>query len=238
MDASTLYRAGRLDEAITALGQRLRDDPTDQRSRTFLFELLCFAGQLDRAEKHLDLLASGGTEAEMGAWLYRSALHADRVRLEMFRTGSLPVGSEPRPVSGTLNGQPFESLEDADPRIGARLEVFAAGAYQWIPFDLLASIQVEEPKKLRDLLWTTARVTPSAHYRGGELGEVLLPVLTPLSCDHSEGTVRLGMETRWEEDTGGREIPYGQKVLLVDGEDIPFLEIRELQITPPSPEDG
>jgi type VI secretion system protein ImpE len=238
VDASTLYRAGRLDEAIAALGQRLRDDPTDLRSRTFLFELLCFAGQHDRAEKHLDLLASGGTEAEMGAWLYRSALHADRVRLEMFRTGSLPAGSEPRPVSGTLNGQPFESLEDADPRIGARLEVFAAGAYQWIPFDLLASIQVEEPKKLRDLLWTTARVTPSPAYRGGELGEVLLPVLTPLSCDHAEGTVRLGMETRWEEDAAGREIPYGQKVLLVDGEDIPLLEIRELQITPPSPGDG
>lgn len=238
MDASTLYRAGRLDEAIAALGQRLRDDPTDQRSRTFLFELLCFAGQHDRAEKHLDLLASGGTEAEMGAWLYRSALHADRVRLEMFRTGSLPAGSEPRPVSGTLNGQPFESLEDADPRIGARLEVFAAGAYQWIPLEVLASIRIEGPQKLRDLLWISARVTPADAYRGGELGEVLLPVLTPLTSDHPEGTVRLGMETRWEEEAGGREIPSGQKVLLVDGEDIPFLEVREILITPPSREDG
>lgn len=238
MDATTLYRAGRLDEAIAALGQRLRDEPTDLRSRTFLFELLCFAGQHDRAEKHLDLLSSGGADAEMGAWLYRSAVHADRVRLEMFRAGSLPVGSEPRPVSGTLNGKPFESLEDADPRIGARLEVFAAGAYQWIPFELLSSVRIGEPKKLRDLLWITGTVTPAGNYRGGELGEALLPVLTPLTCDHAEGTVRLGQETRWEEDGEGSEIPYGQKVLLVDGEDVPFLEVRELLITPPSQEDG
>jgi type VI secretion system protein ImpE len=238
MDATALYRAGRLDEAITALGQRLRDDPTDRRSRTFLFELLCFAGQHDRAEKHLDLLADGGTEAEMGAWLYRSALHADRTRLEMFRTASLPGGREARPVSGTQNGKPFEALEDADPRIGARLEVFAAGAYQWIPFQLLSSIEIEEPSKLRDLLWITARVLPADRYRGGELGEVILPVLTPLSQDHPEGTVRLGMETRWEEDAEAGEIPMGQKLLLVDGEDIPLLEVRTLEITPPSGEDG
>lgn len=52
MQARTLYEAGQLEEAIAALGADLRGDPTDLRRRTFLFELLCFAGEYDRAEKH------------------------------------------------------------------------------------------------------------------------------------------------------------------------------------------
>ena len=52
-----LYRAGELGQAIKALGDELRSNPLDARRRTFLFELLCFAGEYDRAEKHLDVLA-------------------------------------------------------------------------------------------------------------------------------------------------------------------------------------
>jgi len=44
MNAQTLYQEGRLDEAIQALAGSLRDDPGNVRQRTFLFELLCFAG--------------------------------------------------------------------------------------------------------------------------------------------------------------------------------------------------
>jgi type VI secretion system protein ImpE len=42
--------------------------------------------------------------------------------------------------------------------------------------------------------------------------------------------VRLGRVTEWCADEEGRELPYGQKMLLVDGEEFPFLEIRELTI--------
>jgi len=31
---------------------------------------------------------------------------------------------------------------------------------------------------------------------------------------------------------GGGEAPVGQKLLLVDGEEFPILELRELEITP------
>ena len=118
MNATELYQAGRLDEAIQALGAGLRSDPTDTRRRTFLFELLCFAGEYDRAEKHLDVLASSGKEADMGALLYRSALHAERTRQLMFMSGeTLSRGKTPDPVAGTLNGHSFQSLTDADPRI-------------------------------------------------------------------------------------------------------------------------
>ena len=231
MDATALYRAGKLEDAIQALGAELRDNPADAQRRTFLFELLCFAGKYDRAEKQLDVLAQGGPDAQMGTLLYRSALHAERTRQRMFETNELPrSGSAPRPVAGTLNGQPFESLEDADPRVGARLEVFAAGQYTWIPLEQVDTVLAEAPKQLRDLIWAPARVKTAESFRGVELGEVILPTLAPLTWQAGDDAVRLGRVTEWRDLGDGREAPVGQRLLLVDGEEFPILELRELRI--------
>src|SRR5689334_10589525 len=152
MTSRQLFDAGKLNAAIEALGAELRDNPTDAQRRTFLFELLCFTGNYDRAEKQLDILSSSGPEAGMGTLLYRSAVHAERVRAEMFRKQTFPLEAAPSgDVSGTLNGKAFSSIEDGDPRIGARLEIFAAGQYTWIPWRHIAGIKMEAPKRLRDL---------------------------------------------------------------------------------------
>lgn len=231
MSAHELLRAGRLDEAIATLGTELRSHPDDAQRRTFLFELLCFAGQHDRAERHLEVLAQRGREARLGALLYQGAVHADRVRQQMFLTGEVPsTGAAPAAVSGTLNGAPFRTLTDADPRIGARLEVFAGGRYLWIPLEHVASIRMSAPKRLRDLLWPPAVVRTGPGFRGLELGEVLLPALAPLSWQHPDETVRLGRVTEWNELEDHREVPSGQKLWLVDGEEFPLLELRELDV--------
>jgi len=227
MNSRELYAAGKLDEAVQALGSELRNDPTDIKRRTFLFELLCFTGEYDRAEKQLDILADAGKEAAMGTLLYRSALRAARTRRDMFEKKTFPLGAEGAPAGGTLNGQAFESIEDADPRIGARLEVFAAGAYLWLPFEHIASVRMEPPKRLRDLIWIPAFLQTGPKCKGLDLGEVLLPVLTPLVSKYPQNSVRLGRETVWEE-ADGETVPAGQKLLLVDGEEIPILEVRNL----------
>lgn len=232
MNALELFRAGKLDEAIEALGVEVRGHPTDAQRRTFLFELLCFAGEHDRAEKHLDVLAGNTREAEMGALLYRAALHAERIRQDMFRTGSYPQSPAPAAPAGTLNGRAFTAISDADPRIGARLEVFAAGQYMWLPFEHVATIRMNPPKRLRDLLWAPAVVRTGPKFHDTELGEVLLPVLAPLTAAHPDPAVRLGRVTEWTAANGEEPYPVGQKLLLVDGEELPILELRELDITP------
>jgi len=231
MNARELYQAGQLGPAVQALGAELRDNPTDARRRIFLFELLCFAGEYDRAEKHLDVLAQASPDAATGALLYRAALAAERTRHQLFAKRDYPSAPAPAPVHGTLNGKPFESLEDADPRIGARLEVYAAGDYMWLPLAHVASARMEAPKRLRDLLWIPALIRTGPELKDKELGETLMPALSPFSFRHPDDAVRLGRATIWDEDENGAEIPVGQKMLLVDGEEFPLLEVRTLEIT-------
>jgi type VI secretion system protein ImpE len=229
MSPRELFQAGKLNEAVQALGVEVRDNPTDVRRRTFLFELLCFQGEFDRAEKHLNLLADASPDAKLGAMLYFSALHAERTRHQLFERKEYPhapASGDAR--GGTLDGKPFENLQDADPRVGPRLELFAAGAYLWIPFEHVESIEIQQPKKLRDLLWIPALVRTGPAFQDKELGEVLMPVLAPFSYKRADDSVRLGRATEWDEEEG-ESVPFGQRVLLVDGEEVPLLEIRKIE---------
>ena len=234
MRAIELYQSGKLTEAIQTLGEELRHQPSDRKRRTFLFELLCFAGEFDRAEKQLNVLSGDNKEADLGVVLYRSALHAERLRRDMFDKGEFPQGGSGESSQGKVNGTAFEALTDGDPRIGPRLEIFAAGAYLWIPFEHIDSIETEPPRRLRDLLWVPALVRTGPAFHGTELGEVLIPALAPLTFRHADEAVRLGRLTVWEEGEGGSPYPLGQKVLLMDGEEVPLLEIRKLEFANPA----
>ncbi len=237
MTAKELFQAGKLTEAVQALSAELRNNPTDARRRTFLFELLSFAGDFDRAEKHLKFLSDGGPSSELGALMYRGVLEAERARQETFakREYTMMPPAEGG-FTGTIDGKPFASLADADPRIGPRLETFSAGTYLWVPLAHIASIEIQPPKRLRDLLWIPAMVRTGPAFQGRELGEILIPVLSPLSFQHPDENVRLGRLTVWEEDESGAEVPLGQKMLAVDGEEVPLLEVRSITIECPASE--
>jgi type VI secretion system protein ImpE len=235
MNAQELYREGRLAEAVKALSAEVRDNPTDARRRTFLFELLCFAGEYSRADKQLEVLAQAGPQSEIGVLLYRSALFAERQRQDLFASGNYPNQIELPERAGAINGKSFKSFSDGDPRIGARLELFAAGNYLLLPFEHIASIHVMPPKRLRDLLWTPAAVRTTPSFKGTELGEVLLPVLAPFSWRQTDDSVRLGRATVWEStEDYDEQIPFGQKMWVADDEEIPFLELRALEFNPAS----
>jgi type VI secretion system protein ImpE len=229
MDAVNLYRAGQLQPAIAMLGSELKKQPLDAKRRTMLFELLCFAGEYDRAEKQLDILADASKEALAGSLLYRAALHAERTRQDMFARGELPLSvSQPSPA-GELNGTRFETFSDTDPRIAEHLEVFIAGSYTWVPLEYVESVEIAAPTRLRDLLWAPAVLEATPAFRLQELGEVLLPVLAPLTWRHADDAVKLGRSTLWEEHAGFGPVAYGQKMFEVDGEERAFLEVRSLR---------
>jgi type VI secretion system protein ImpE len=88
------------------------------------------------------------------------------------------------------------------------------------------------PQRLRDLLWAPAIVRTAESFKGMELGEVMIPAISPLTWQHADGAIRLGRVTQWQVLGDDREAPIGQKLLLVDDEEFPVLEVRELTVTP------
>jgi type VI secretion system protein ImpE len=229
--ARQFFQQGKVREAQGELTAYLREHPSEVAERTFLFELLCFSGDFDRAEKQLAALTNDNSKTELGAILYRSVLHAERTRHQVFETQGFSK-DQPASPPGKLNGVEFRSVTDADPDLGARLEVYAAGAYLWIPFEHITSIQMEAPTRLRDTLWVPAAVCTGAAFKGRELGEVLIPAIYPFSWKQSNEAVWLGRVTEWAADDEGREYPSGQRILMVGGKEVPFLEIRSLEFFP------
>jgi len=232
--ARQFFEQGKVREAQNELTAYLREHPSEVPERTFLFELLCFSGDYDSAEKQLAALTNDDSKTELAAILYRSALHAERIRHRVFENQEFSK-DQPASPPGRLNGEDFHSIRDADPDLGARLEVFAAGAYLWIPFVHIASVEIGAPTRLRDTLWAPALVRTGPAFTGRELGEVLIPAVYPFSWKDSNQSAWLGRITQWAADDEGKEYPSGQRVLLADGKEIPFLEIRSLEFVQAEP---
>src|SRR3954452_15434840 len=92
MQAKELLEAGRLTAAIESLNGELKARPNDLPGRTVLFDLLCYAGDLARAERQLDVIGhqSGGAEAAIGVRFHQNLLAAEKARTRLFSEGVRP----------------------------------------------------------------------------------------------------------------------------------------------------
>ncbi len=101
-------------------------------------------------------------------------------------------------LTGTLNGEPFTGLRDADDLFAGVLEVMAKGSYFWVPLAQVESITSNPPRFPRDTIWLPAKLVT----KSGESGDVFLPALYPGSSGHADDAVKLGRATEWDEATG------------------------------------
>ena len=88
--AKELFQQGELTAAIAQLISEVKARPTDTSARIFLFELLCFTGEWDRAERQLDVIATQGAQTELGVMAYRNCLKAERERRKLWAEGAQP----------------------------------------------------------------------------------------------------------------------------------------------------
>lgn len=134
--------------------------------------------------------------------------------------------------AGTMDGQPFAWIADADSRLGPVLEAMINGRYYWIPFQRLARISLEAPTDLRDFVWIPAQLVFA---NGGE-ALAMIPVRYPGSERSTDGGLRLSRRTEWRDLGGERWAGLGQRVLLTDQGEHSLLDVRLIELQPSAAE--
>ena len=85
------YKAGRLNDAVAAAVEEVKAQPGNVGRRSFLAQLLCFRGDLERADVHLKAVGDLDKDSELGVVLMRQLLRAERSRREFYEAGRLPA---------------------------------------------------------------------------------------------------------------------------------------------------
>ncbi len=260
MTAAQLFQEGKLQDALEAQIKEVKSRPADQGARLFLFELLAFAGDLDRACRHLDVLASDEPSKNMAVTFYQQLLAAEQARRKFFHDGGEPRFLLEPPDHVRRRVEAVRHLRDRQPAEAAALlqQVQAAGPpvqgqLNDRPF---TSLRDED-----DLFGTVLEVLAAGSYcwvpleqvrslvmnppkfprdllwlpaqlelRDGQTGNVFLTGLYPGSHEHPDDQIKLGYLTNWKTDAGGLALGVGRHTYLADGESVGLLEWRWLDI--------
>jgi len=233
MTAKELFDAGDLSAAVAKVGDELKHDPADARRRSFLFELLCFSGDLDRAAKQLDVIGRGGADAEIAVTRYRAALEAEKLRRALFTEGRTPglpkdVPAYTQPHLEAIGHVRQGRIEQARGLLEQALETrpsvpctINGDGFDDIrdADDLLAPfLEIFTVNNYSWVPWEAVKsitIEPPKHLRDliwlpatvelhiGPLGEVFLPVLYAESYLHPDNQVKLGRVTDFRDEAAG-----------------------------------
>ncbi|MDQ4350559.1 type VI secretion system accessory protein TagJ, partial [Pseudomonas aeruginosa] len=91
MIAEELLRAGRLDDALKALQEQVRSQPSNATLRIFLFQLLAVMGQWARAQNQLKVVGELDASALPMVQTYSTAIDCEALRREVFAGRLTPV---------------------------------------------------------------------------------------------------------------------------------------------------
>ena len=128
-------------------------------------------------------------------------------------------------TQGSINGEAFDWIADADVRLGPVLEAIINGHYYWIPFQQIQQIQIEEPADLRDVVWMPAHFV---WINGGD-AYGLIPTRYPDSETAADSAIRLARKTEWTELDDTMVIGLGQRLLSTNENDYALMDIREIK---------
>jgi type VI secretion system protein ImpE len=85
-----LFKAGKLADAVTAALAAVKTAPADRGKRYMLAEFLLFAGDLDRADKQLDVLDQPQAPEGLAVVQFRHLVRAEQARRDVFDQGRVP----------------------------------------------------------------------------------------------------------------------------------------------------
>jgi type VI secretion system protein ImpE len=259
--AKDLFDAGKLSDAIAAATADVKANPTDARRRTFLFELLCFAGDWDRAEKQIDVIGQQSVEATLAVTVYRANIAAERERAKLFRDGAAPHFLSEPPAYVDLHVEAIQKLRAGD-LAGARAVLdraeeerpalpgtwndedfedfrdyndWTAPALELIVKDKYTWLALEGISEIEIDPPKTLRdliwVPARVKAVDGTTGEVYLPSMYYGSTQHPDDQVKLGRLTEWKSLSDDLTQGMGLRLFLVGDGEQSLLDTRRIAFT-------
>jgi len=134
---------------------------------------------------------------------------------------------EAAPASaGSIDGEPFAWLADADQTLGPVLEAVVNGRYFWIPLQRVARIEIEAPADLRDTVWTPASFT----WTNGAQTVGLIPTRYPDTVGSNDDALLLARRTGWIETGARAGRGLGQRMLVTDAGEYALMDARVIEL--------
>jgi type VI secretion system protein ImpE len=256
--AKALYDSGDLSAAVEEITREVKANPADMPRRVFLFELLCFAGEWERATRQLDVIGHQGVGTEIGAQVYRNCLRAELERERVLRDGLQPHFLAEPPAYVDAHLEAFGRLRVGDAAGGRALldraeeerpalagsidgklfrdfrdyDDFFAPVLEVIVHDKYTWVPYEQIRSVRfeppSQLRDLVWATANVETAESEM-RALVPVLYAGTGAHPDDLVRLGRATDWRELGPELYAGAGLRVYAVDGEELPALEVRSLE---------
>ena len=258
-----LYQAGQLHDAIQALTAEVKAKPSDAPTRIFLFELLSFAGDWDRALKQIDVLGQAGPNEALAVQVYRANIEAERSRDRLFGEGLHPhFLTEPPPyvdrhleaINRLREGNVVEARAVLDRAEEERPAL--AGTLNGRPFadfrdcdDVIAPVlELIVKDKYTWLPFEQIRrmeVSPPGKLRDlvwarakvealdGTVGDVFVPALYAGTFRSADDRLRLGRMTAWTALSDDLARGAGLKTFQAGDDDVALFEARQVEFRPP-----
>lgn len=258
-DAKLHLDAGRLKDAVESALNLVKTSPTNAAARTFLFELSCFSGDWDRADKQLDVIGHQDTNSLIGSKIYQQNFKAERDRINLFANGTRPESMMKLPdyVEDLLKANELvrlgktdearmllDSVEENRPAFPCTIngEKFSdirdyndltMCVFEIIIKDTYVWVPFEQVEKIEFLDRKSLRdvfwLQAKVDLKNGTSGEMFLPSLYVNSWKHDDDLVRLGRSVDWRDAGGEIYIGEGTKLFWMDGNDRSILDIQTVE---------
>ena len=263
MEASDFLRQGKLNEALEALQNQVRGDPSNAKLRVFLFQLLCVMGRWDRAMTQLSVAAEIDAKTLLMKEVCQQAIQCEALRKGIFAGKKMPlVFGEPQEWVGWMiqanqqsaQGHYREAQElrdkalEAAPAVAGHLN---ASAFEWVAdADPRMGPILEAMIQGRYFWIPLANINQIKIDKPVDLRDVIWAPANfvwsnggaavgflfsryPGSDEVEDSAVKLGRKTEWLERGGDFAVPVGQRLLATNEGEYPMLEVRALTLGEP-----
>lgn len=247
-----------LSGAISAAIETVRNNPTNVSARTFLFELSCFSGEWERAEKQLDAIGHQDANAAIGSLIYRQNLKAERDRINLFEHSSRPESASKFPdyveklltaVDLVRQGDTasaraeLDEVEEERPAFPVTVNGEEFGDFRdhneltMCVFEVFIKdnyiwLPFEQVVSIEFLERKSLRDVywPQAKVEmtNGTSGEMFFPSLYVNTWKNENDQVRLGRTVDWREIGNDIYQGEGMRLFWMDGKDLPLTDIKTL----------